>query len=460
MAKKQSMYWLAKDKRWKKKHKESRATPYTVNCGKLEKLYPHLFKSATKEGSRLAANQWWEDKLLEIERHPQLEVIRKGIEDRELVLLWCELEHDERREQVAAEIAGLKKCLKNKMPLEMKTGVTGKGGFAHLYLDGFPVDPLNNNEPFAFSKVEWMDAIAEASKHRQRTEKKVSEPLSDLLEEYIADRDVSQDRQKAIRRHVGEYIQRLGSESPDAISGISLVRHKSWLLKNNAQNTAKTKLVGVVAFVKFLHKLEIIDAPRIIDDLKISKEITEIETWTDEQLASLWEHIEGELRMYCLLASNCGFLASDIAALRHDEIDWQKGQVKSKRHKTNKGGDLWFPLWKETFELMKRYRSKHEELAFTTTKLTRLWEENGKNLISKYYGEWKSESGLDLSTMVALRATARNHLEDHETYGYFGPVFLQHANEGVDKVHYRKGINQKIFSKMVSWLGKQFGFAA
>ena len=60
MARPQQMTWREDSQRWVKVHKQK---TYTVSCRQLG-------TARTKEASRQAANEWWQRKLIEIERQP------------------------------------------------------------------------------------------------------------------------------------------------------------------------------------------------------------------------------------------------------------------------------------------------------------------------------------------------------------------------------------------------------
>jgi hypothetical protein len=62
VAHRELMTWNAKQKRWFKKHKKKQ---FAISCKELG-------TAPTKEASRRAANQWWENKLTELQANPLL----------------------------------------------------------------------------------------------------------------------------------------------------------------------------------------------------------------------------------------------------------------------------------------------------------------------------------------------------------------------------------------------------
>ncbi len=68
-------------------------------------------------------------------------------------------------------------------------------------------------------------------------------------------------------------------------------------------------------------------------------------------------------RLYMLLCLNCGMYQNDISELRDRQVDWTAGTITRKRSKRRKGGyKVKYPLWPETFELLKKHRSGKERV--------------------------------------------------------------------------------------------------
>lgn len=71
------------------------------------------------------------------------------------------------------------------------------------------------------------------------------------------------------------------------------------------------------------------------------------------------------LKLYALLALNCGMNNVDIGKMRPGEVDWAKRTVTRKRHKTEDSErvpTVRYTLWEETFRLLTRLRSKSGDL--------------------------------------------------------------------------------------------------
>jgi hypothetical protein len=90
-------------------------------------------------------------------------------------------------------------------------------------------------------------------------------------------------------------------------------------------------------------------------------------TYPNEQVRALLEWCPPRLKLYALLALNCGMYGVDIAHLRHDE--WANGRITRKRTKTQKISTVpvvSYKLWLETEQLLQRFRSAHPDLVLVS----------------------------------------------------------------------------------------------
>ena len=115
MARTQLMTWNAKQKRWFVKFRKRQ---YAVSVKVLRQSYPHLMGSGTEAGSRTAANQRWREKLSTLEQHPHNAQLVEGIEIRQQLASWCQLEHqDELRATILGEVDQLRQAQQRGTPL-------------------------------------------------------------------------------------------------------------------------------------------------------------------------------------------------------------------------------------------------------------------------------------------------------------------------------------------------------
>ncbi|HUV66489.1 MAG TPA: hypothetical protein VMW24_21555, partial [Sedimentisphaerales bacterium] len=90
------------------------------------------------------------------------------------------------------------------------------------------------------------------------------------------------------------------------------------------------------------------------------------------------EHTAEKTRLYILLMLNCGFQQSDVADIRQNEVDWEKGRIKRPRNKTKKRKNAQlvdYKLWGDTLALLKKYRSEHPERVLINEKGKALWRQ-------------------------------------------------------------------------------------
>jgi len=92
-----------------------------------------------------------------------------------------------------------------------------------------------------------------------------------------------------------------------------------------------------------------------------------VETIAPEDLKKILGTDDDRVKLWVLLALNCGMSQADIAELRHDEVDWQEGRIRRKRTKTKdveSVPEVDYRLWPETFRLLQALRSTHPDLVF------------------------------------------------------------------------------------------------
>lgn len=242
-------------------------------------------------------------------------------------------------------------------------------------------------------------------------------------------------------------------------------------------HSARDRLQAVKQFARWAWEEELIGLPRILESREFTITLPEqkVETFTDEEVKRLLGAATDSTRLYLLLMLNCGMTQQDIADLRQDEVDWKKGRIVRKRSKTRKTAngkgvpEVSYPLWPETFRLLKENRSEHETLALTNQnggplKLEKLVNGRAKkidNVRSAYnrlltrLENAKSDPVEITKPSKLLRKTAATRLGSNPEYARFAQHFLGHAPATVaDKFYVMPTASQ--FDAAVSWLGSQF----
>ena len=81
-----------------------------------------------------------------------------------------------------------------------------------------------------------------------------------------------------------------------------------------------------------------------------------VTAFTGPEVQALLAAASGRIKLYLLLGLNCGFTQFDIARLRRDEVDIDRGYLTRKRTKTTRFVDVptvAYKLWSPTLDLLK-----------------------------------------------------------------------------------------------------------
>lgn len=279
------------------------------------------------------------------------------------------------------------------------------------------------------------------------------------------------------RIHLRDFGGFHGGKSIKSINAIALENYHGHLLaqcegratgkKRIAKSYAKDRLETVKAFVRWLWGREQIDLPRNLDGLTIKVPPLAVKTMPIDDLKTLLDNATSSVKLYLLLMLNCGMTQVDIARLRQAEVDFQAGRIRRKRTKTKdcEGVPIVdYPLWAETFRLLKEHRSADAELALVNANGVALRREadgdDGKfdcscNISSAY---WRLAKPLGIASPPKLiRKLSASTLAGHKSYARYAQHFLGHSPRTVADKHYIAP-SAKQFDLAVRWLGKQFGF--
>jgi len=216
-----------------------------------------------------------------------------------------------------------------------------------------------------------------------------------------------------------------------------------------------------------LHKLD--NLPRNVEskEFAIKVKTPKAKTFTTEEIKALLSKCSERTRLYLLLMLNCGYLQSDIADLQQDEVDWRGGYIERKRSKTRKHEGVptvRYKLWTETFDLLKKHRSKDADrvlLSETGEALRKVWiKGNGKagktSAISEAWKRLAKKTKTDKPVKL-IRKTSASLLDKHPEYGRYTIHFLGQSPRGVAMKHYLTNPPQDQFDTAVGWLATQYG---
>jgi integrase len=244
--------------------------------------------------------------------------------------------------------------------------------------------------------------------------------------------------------------------------------------------TARDALGAVRQFIRWAWERELCGLPRNIDsrNLTFTVPAKTVDVWEIDEVQRLLDAASDRMRLYLLLALNCGMTQRDLADLRRDEVDIKAGTITRKRSKTHKHAGVpvvTYQLWPATKKLLKTFAQTSGDLALLT--------ENGEPLVREWTGDDGSPAKVDTVRLAfrrllekvnklvngeaehkhvridgsfkLLRATGANLLEQENGFKAVVTLYLGHAPTTIAERHYTRG-DQGLLDKAVAWLGQQF----
>ena len=286
--------------------------------------------------------------------------------------------------------------------------------------------------------------------------------------------DLSVGRIYKVKLHLQDFCDWIGALTDvNDITSKSLIDYKQRLLDEVAKGTwslatARDRLGTVRAFIRWLWRTEVIkDLPRVLDpnakELSIKRVRKRPVTFTNLEIATLFQTASTRTKLYMLLMLNCGMTQKDISDLDMSEVDWEKGRIIRRRSKTKNHDsvpEVNYLLWHETKTLL-----AHE------------WSGNGSGraLLNRSGGLLRSEryeagkyqktdnikNAFDRLTkktkikksLISLKKTSASRLRNHEKYNSVRSHFLGHAEPRLADQHYADS-PQRLLDRAIRWLRK------
>jgi integrase len=217
------------------------------------------------------------------------------------------------------------------------------------------------------------------------------------------------------------------------------------------------------SFVRWLSDTEKIDPPRNLSHpFRFDVVPEEPDPWTVEEVKTVLGLAKGPLRLYLLLALNCGYGSKDIADLRPDEVNLKAGVIdryrsKAKKYKSRR--KLAFALWPPTLSLLRQYAGQGERLLTTETGTPLRSDGRRDNIATKFvrFRERHIRKVLPgfSRTFYSLRKTSATLIGQQFGLEY-ARYFLNQSPRagGVAEMHYVKLSPEKL-AEAVRWLGQQ-----
>ncbi|MCE9544180.1 MAG: hypothetical protein K8T25_01455 [Planctomycetia bacterium] len=433
------MGWDKKMLRWQKRYR-----------GKLYTVSPRQLKAEkrTKDATRTQANQWWRSKKAEIDDADRQDTPELPVDDKDRKLTI--------RVPVPPEIG---ECLdsdeaspqQKEIFKEWAGRVTTKFRY---HRDRF----LASNQDH--SPRQTMGHYVQDFIDTKRKQAQAGQFALSRFESYRCDIE-----------HFGKWVG--ADQRIDVITARKLSEYHTHLTAATkagilAPDTASNRLTTVKQFIQYLWEDDVIELPKNIKNprLSIKKVATKNRSIPVDVLTQLVDAALPRTKLWLLLMMNCAYTQTDISKLRHEEVDWRQGRIIRKRSKTDRHDDVPavnYELWPETFRLLKKFRSRHENLVFLNDDGQPLVQEriaDGKfkksDAIKNAY--WRLQLKTKSKTRYPLKLTRKTSatlLAGHETYGRFTNYFLGLSPRAIKDRHYVTPA-QDLFDAAVEWLGRQY----
>lgn len=276
-----------------------------------------------------------------------------------------------------------------------------------------------------------------------------------------------------LQRHLKYACEQFGDDfDVRRISGQSLERLHEALLKDIKKDrftssTAVGHQTSFQSFVRWLWEIEVLaELPRNLT-VKSQRFIVEnkgVRVFSIGDVRTIYAAGNDRVRLFMLLALNCGMTQIDISALHPSDVDWQKRTLSRKRGKTKQFESVpivTYSLWPQTLALLKKFKSSDETrllLAPEGGPLKFEVNRNGKVAKNDYIGltfhrmlKAKSLKGQ----FKMLKKTSASMLRNHPTFSGLEGVFLDHAPRTMSDKHYTE-VPTELLAQAIEWLREKF----
>jgi hypothetical protein len=190
----------------------------------------------------------------------------------------------------------------------------------------------------------WHERIARAK--RSETAIATNNSLSARIKEFVQKKQesgVTPTYSDNVQRRLGYFRRKMGSElEASGITGKHLDHLHQELLRDCEagrfnRDYAADILKSCKMFIRWLHETEVLDTlPRNLNSksLQITIDLPTVQTYTTDVIRTVFLAASPRVRLYVLLALNCGMTQVDISGLKQQDIDWGRGTLTRKRAKT------------------------------------------------------------------------------------------------------------------------------
>ena len=349
-----------------------------------------------------------------------------------------------------------------------------------------PADQLNRPDGFQPATSEMVppqdpEMLAELHKPPQEmpapwdliSDTKKPQTIKAAADEYIAHRKAvtasgqgKHSSMESITAYLLGFSQHVGSNKSLSCVNMKLLNeyliHASDQITNGTwtASTAKTKVVVVKAWVKWLEDQDYIEPIRGLRRFTIKTAATEVEPATIEQVKHAIAVADEMILPWILLGLNCGFTQVDIHNLNSDSI--QDGRINHKRSKTSIHAStptVSYKLWPATIKAMGQPQSEQHWFLTPTGQplIEYVNRDNGtvqrRDRVNYNYKQRRKDLGLP--QLKQYRKTSATLIAEQYDLD-LAQLFLAHSPRTVAERHYVKvGMNR--LDQALDWLQGQYG---
>ena len=288
---------------------------------------------------------------------------------------------------------------------------------------------------------------------------------------------ISAGRYDTLQRCVNHFARFVGGvTSVGKINGATLQAYYTHLIEEKTAHDwsidyANIFIIVAKQFTRWAYKTDLIERlPKNLPDLRFEIRARKVPTLETSEVQTLLTNAVDRTKMFLLLMLNCGFTQKDISDLQPSEVDWVRGRITRKRskHKEDDAPEIQYPLWRETFALLKRFGKQKGGRVLTN--------ENGGALKTEELGKAKLRKVDNIAVayhrlcvkmkrqgliskkkpLKLLRKTSPTLLATQPDFVNCSVLFLANSVRGVAYKHYIAP-SEATFDRAVIWLGQQYG---
>lgn len=231
-----------------------------------------------------------------------------------------------------------------------------------------------------------------------------------------------------------------------------------------ASATRNERLRGVKDVLRWAVAMDFIDdEPKFIRRGYSVKQVAKaIKLPSKDDVLLMFNAAPDKVKLYILLALNCGMLQQDMSDLVHSEVTIGKTSIiRRKRSKTSDGENVpivTYRLWRRTAKLLKQEMATDGELVLLNADGGPLVSDelkpNGKrkkvDCVDSEWGKLRRKTRKRVIFKM-VRKFAASVLASHLDYGRYAQYFLGHAPENTADKHYIVPSDAQ-FAQALTWL--------